>query len=143
MTTTLWEVLDRAAPDRDTALLAVNDDLFPVGSTEGLHPAFTPIDDPAVELREGFDSDDLEDMLGPGLSAVPWQAKVRHTGSFRGIAATGKPVLIVGVSILDLTAGDDVGVIHRFVNWEEVMGQLGVVYAARASAPEPPPAPSP
>ena len=139
MSTSLGEQENTAPPNRDTALRAVNGDLFPDGPTDGLRPAFTPLDaagnetdDPAVVLRDEFDERHLGDMLGPRLSAVPWQVDVRHTGSFRGIPATGRPVRIVGVSILDLSADDNVGVIHRFVNWEEVMGQIGVVYAARS-----------
>jgi hypothetical protein len=142
MTTSLWNLLDGVAPNRDTALRAVNGDLFPEEGTEGLNPAFTPLSDPAVRLREGFEPDQLEDMLGPRLSAVPWETTVRHTGTFRGIPATQKLLLIVGVSILDLNArdeaGHEAGKLHRFVNWEEVMGQLGVVYAARASGPDEP-----
>lgn len=133
----LRDVLDNATPNRDTALRAVNEDLFPVeGPPEGLRPAFTPLHDPAVVLREGFDLGDLGDMLGPKLSAVPWQVEVEHTGPFRGIAPTQRRGLIVGVSILDLSDDGGNDVIHRFVNWEEVMGQIGVVYANRSSAPD-------
>ncbi len=42
----------------------------------------------------------------------------------------------MGVSILDLSDDGGNDVIHRFVNWEEVMGQIGVVYANRSSAPD-------
>lgn len=44
--------------------------------------------------------------------------------------------MIVGVSILDLSGTSGGDVIHRFVNWEEVMGQIGVVDANRSRAPD-------
>jgi hypothetical protein len=126
-----------------TALGAITSDFFPTDAdgvplpNTGLNGMFDPVDPAdAVRLNEAFQDGPVEEMFGPSLSAVPWQVEVRHTGQFRGIAATGRSVTILGVTILNLTDPDGPGILHRFINWEEVMAQLGVFYAVRPGAPQ-------
>src|SRR5437016_2672293 len=65
-------------------------------------------------------------------AAVVWSLSAVHTGTFVGLEATGLPVRIDGVTLIQVpqTDGDDPQYM-RFIDWSEVFGQLGVAMTGR------------
>jgi steroid delta-isomerase-like uncharacterized protein len=69
----------------------------------------------------------VEDMIAEGETVVArWSCRGTHKGDLSGIAPTGKPITISGVSIARFDNGK---MVEGFVNWDALgmMQQLGVV----------------
>ncbi len=81
----------------------------------------------AVVRREFNDQLDGTELASGGLTAVPWQFTGTHSGLFEGIAPTHRSVTIQGVTILDQARG----LHYRYVDWLNVLAQLGVALAYR------------
>jgi len=66
-----------------------------------------------------------------GTTAVAWQYQTTHAGEFLGLAATGQPVLIEGVTLA--TYPDDVTgwQLTRYIDWLSVAAQLGLTFSGR------------
>ena len=124
--------------------LNVTDELF--ASTYVHHDASTP------DLGRGPESEKkratlyrtafpdlrltIEDILAEGETVMArWSCRGTHKGDLSGIAPTGKPFTISGVSIAHFAGGK---MVEGYVNWDALglMQQLGVVpeFAAKAQA---------
>ncbi len=124
--------------------LNVTDELF--ASTYVHHDASTP------DLGRGPESEKkratlyrtafpdlrltIEDILAEGETVMArWSCRGTHKGDLSGIAPTGKPFTISGVSIARFAGGK---MVEGYVNWDALglMQQLGVVpeFAAKAQA---------
>lgn len=69
----------------------------------------------------------IEDQIAEGNKVVTrWTARGTHEGEFRGIASTGKQVVITGITIQRIAGGK---IVEGWGNWEALgmMQQLGVV----------------
>ena len=78
----------------------------------------------------------IEDILAEGETVMArWSCRGTHKGDLSGIAPTGKPFTISGVSIARFAGGK---MVEGYVNWDALglMQQLGVVpeFAAKAQA---------
>jgi len=69
----------------------------------------------------------IEDVTAEGETVMTrWSCRGTHKGDLNGIAATGKPFTITGISVLRVSNGK---IAEGFVNWDALglMQQLGVV----------------
>jgi hypothetical protein len=62
-------------------------------------------------------------------TAVVWEYRGRHDAEFQGIPATGRQVVIRGTTIVDHEGPDPQ--FHRYVDWLDLMAQLGVTATMR------------
>lgn len=76
--------------------------------------------------REEFGS---APMTNESFTSVVWEYAGRHTAVFQGIQPTGREVMIRGVTVVDHTG--PAPRFHRYVDWLDLMGQLGVSAAMR------------
>ena len=92
---------------------------------EGLGDGFRATS--GFRILEQFDGMDLP--VGE-VTFVPWQYGCEHVGDFHGLSASGREVLIVGVTAVE---GADSGspMFSRFIDWANVLAQLGATMAAR------------
>lgn len=69
----------------------------------------------------------VEDQIAEGDKVVSrWTARGTHEGEFRGIASTGKQVMITGITVQRIAGGR---IVEGWTNWD-ILGmlvQLGVV----------------
>jgi hypothetical protein len=89
--------------------------------------------DAVVHLREWFSpaggwsvNEERSGVAGPGGVVVEWRYEGTHDrdGAFNGLMATGRPVVVRGVTMVGLDAG---GVkLHRYVDWAGLYAQLGL-----------------
>jgi steroid delta-isomerase-like uncharacterized protein len=71
----------------------------------------------------------VEDLLAEGDKvAVRWTARGTHTGPLGDIPATGKQVMMTGISVLSIAGGK---VAEQYTNWDTLgmLQQIGVVPA--------------
>jgi steroid delta-isomerase-like uncharacterized protein len=78
----------------------------------------------------------IEDVIAEGETVMTrWSCRGTHKGDFNGIAPTGKPFTISGVTVARVSNGK---IAEGYVNWDALglMQQLGVVpqLAAKAQA---------
>ena len=93
---------------------------------EGLGAAFEPTTGFAVlDALAGKAPATADDV-----TFVPWQYGGLHVGSFHGVAPTGRAVLIVGTTAVDVGRSEEPE-FHRFVDWANVFAQLGLTVNAR------------
>ena len=65
------------------------------------------------------------------VALVAWEWHGRHEGLF-GVDATGEPVIVRGVTLVDYVGGGgDEPVLHRYVDWLDVMAQIGITVNPR------------
>jgi hypothetical protein len=105
------------------AITATQEDLV-----KGLSDAFR-IDPSDIKV----DSPVNEPVLAnDAYAAVLWALRGTHTGTFVGLEPTGREVTIEGLTLVKLPEreGDDPQFM-RFVDWSEVLGQLGVSMSGR------------
>ena len=112
------------ADDRDEIVRLVADDV-----AAGLGGVFQPTEGGGL-----MPLDSLESLGAPIASdthaALPWQWQGTHVGEIAGIPPTGREDVVVrGVTIVDRT-GDDI-LFHRFIDWLDVLQQLGAVLVGR------------
>jgi predicted ester cyclase len=57
---------------------------------------------------------------------VRWTTRGTHKGELMGIPATGKPVVVTGIDIFQISSGK---VVESWINWDALgmMQQLGVI----------------
>src|SRR5665213_1161116 len=71
-------------------------------------------------------------------TAQMWEYRGVHSAAFQGISATGNPVVVRGVTVVDGRDSNDPK-FHRYIDWLEVMGQIGLTSTARPAVAELPP----
>jgi len=88
--------------------------------------AFTSI---RVEIHRTLEEGDL--------AMAQWTLSAKHTGSFLGVAPTGKQITATGMSIQRFAGGK---IVEAWDNWDQlaVMTQLGVVSLDKISSGEKP-----
>ena len=88
---------------------------------ENLRAAFP---DMKVIIEDGFESGDK--------AVVRWSATMTHRGDQLGVAATGKPVRITGMSIVRIRDGK---IVAGWDNWDQLamMQMIGALGEIRAS----------
>ena len=115
------KVRGRETPDRDDSAAAlVRDDI-----EAGLGGAFSGGD--GFSIPGAFA--DLPPITGGARTAVVWEYHATHTDFFQGVGPTGRPVTIRGVTVVDRSGPQPL--FHRYVDWLEVMGQLGLTSTHR------------
>ena len=104
----------------------VNDDV-----TAGLAEYFTPTQGflPAAGFAEG------EPISNGRHTAIVWEYHGRHTAAFQGVQPTGREVVIRGTTVVDVSRRSR-PVFHRYVDWLDVMGQLGMTSTHRPALDE-------
>lgn len=104
----------------------------------GLGEVFT-----AVKADDGDDVDavrvadrfrDEEVITNELVAAVPWVYSCRHTGDFNGLFRTGRSLEIKGVTFVDRRDGQVM--LHRYVDWEGVIQELGLSVSWRVPVTE-------
>lgn len=90
---------------------------------DGLGGSFADGDFRRLKDFEGLD------LPSGNVAFVPWEYHTRHTGTFFGLDATQRDVVLVGVTAIDTTGVEPL--FHRFVDWANVLAQLGVTWSAR------------
>jgi hypothetical protein len=105
------------------ALAATQKDLV-----EGLDGPFT-INPGAIRVDSPVNEKVLENNT---YAAVVWSLQATHTGEFAGLMATNREVTIEGVTLIQKPP-DDKGEpqFMRFIDWSQVLGQLGVSMSGR------------
>jgi hypothetical protein len=78
------------------------------------------------EIRDTSDPDSVYEI-------VSWEFVGVHTRSFRGVAATGRPVWFRGLTIAQRADSKSRFTYSQFIDWREVLLQLGI--APEASRP--------
>ena len=68
-------------------------------------------------------------------TAVVWEYSGVHTHEFHGLKATKQDVVVRGATIVD-QSGETV-LFHHYVDWSEVMGQLGLSITGRPAVDAP------
>lgn len=79
----------------------------------------------------------IEDAFASGDKvAARWSATMTHGGDHLGIAATGKPVRITGISIVQLVNGK---IVAGWDNWDEMamMRDIGAIQPAQIAPAKP------
>lgn len=84
----------------------------------GLQKSFRSRTDAGVEIIDAS-------LTNGDATAVVWRFECTHSGLFQGLKPRDKPVTIRGVTIVDDT-GEDGPLLQRFVDWNEVMADLGM-----------------
>lgn len=96
--------------------------------TAGLGGVFEPTEGGGLMPLDSFGPLDAP-IASDTHAALPWQWQGAHVGEIAGIPATGTDVVLRGVTIID-RSGDDV-LFHRFIDWLDVLQQLGAVLVGR------------
>jgi hypothetical protein len=68
-------------------------------------------------------------------TAIVWEYSGVHTEPINGIRPTQREVTVRGVTIVDHTGKEPA--FHRYIDWAEVMGQLGLTITGRPIATPP------
>jgi hypothetical protein len=97
--------------EQDSAEKAVLQDI-----TEGLKHVFSPRDNSPGGAQ-------IVERSGTA-AYVEWVYDCTHTGVFQGLKPKGRELTIRGVTIVDDSSGSPV--FKRYVDWSEVMTQLGM-----------------
>lgn len=110
----------RASGDTHTVLDFVRRDVV-----EGLGQLFGPADkaDP-MELAR-FHDDSHGPMVNQSFAAVAWTFDGVDSKGLWGLAPSQKPVRVRGVTVVD-AATDHPNRVHRYIDWVDVMAQLGL-----------------
>jgi hypothetical protein len=89
--------------------------------------------------REGFNVPEpfnhAEPIANQSHTAVIWEYSGTHTGDFHGIKATQRDVIVRGATVVDHSK--EPPLFHRYVDWAEVMGQLGLSITGRPAVDAP------
>jgi hypothetical protein len=102
-------------PEPTEAFDLVHDDVH-----AGLAESFTPR--PGFIATEGFG--DGEPITNGRHTAVVWEYHGRHDAPFQGVEPTGADIVIRGVTVIEQSGRRQV--FHRYVDWLDVMAQLGL-----------------
>ena len=93
--------------------------------THNLGRYFAPDPGGAVPFALNADLHPAGVPIGGGdREVVSWEFVGVHARSFRGVAATGRPVWFRGLTVLDRT--QERVRYHHFIDWREVLIQLGI-----------------
>ena len=87
-------------------------------------------DDVEIGLGQSFKSERGVDIIDATLTngdatAVVWVFECEHVGMFQGLKPKNKMVTMRGVTIVD-HAAENGPLLQRFVDWSEVMADLGM-----------------
>lgn len=104
--------------DGDTDDSSAGDSRAGDGGGFRVHPSFV---DEAIESSR--------------FTTVVWEYAGVHRRAFAGLAPTGRPVHINGVTLVE-HAGGGRHLFHRYVDWAAVMGQLGLSASFRPAVAE-------
>jgi hypothetical protein len=91
---------------------------------EAMRPFFPPTDR-GFTVPKPFD--EAAAITSGRFSAVVWEYYGAHQAEFQGVLPTGLPVVVRGATIVD----HETEVFHRYVDWTDVMGQLGLTATMR------------
>jgi hypothetical protein len=104
--------------------------------------------DVVLGLSHAFDERDagwhpVADLIDDGLptngrtSVVPWEFDCTHANAFLGIPSTGRDITIRGTTIVVDRGGDGADGLryHRYIDWAQVMTDLGVQATFRPVLP--------
>lgn len=89
-------------------------------------------DSDAVRVADRFRDEEV--ITNEAVAAVPWVYRCRHTGDFNGLFRTGRSLEIKGVTFVDRRGGQLL--LHRYVDWEGVIAQLGLSVSWRVPVTE-------
>ncbi|MHB8464270.1 MAG: hypothetical protein ACYDH6_21165 [Acidimicrobiales bacterium] len=98
---------------------------------EGLADFFTPTQ--GFHVAAGF-------VEGPPMTngkhtSVVWEFHGKHDAVFQGVRPTGRHVVIRGVTVVDKSKRGRV-LFHRYVDWLDLMSQLGLSSTFRPALDE-------
>jgi len=117
--------------DSDESFTIVQKDII-----AGLGAAFEAVnerdDSDAVRVADRFRDEEV--ITNEAVTAVPWVYRCRHTGDFNGLFPTGRLLEVKGVSFVDRRGGELL--LHRYVDWEGVIAQLGLSVSWRVPVTE-------
>jgi hypothetical protein len=74
------------------------------------------------------------DVTNGTVSALAWTWSGRDTEGFNGLGPTGEKIVVRGVTVVEERAGELL--FHRYIDWTDVAGQLGLGFVGRTSVPE-------
>jgi hypothetical protein len=74
------------------------------------------------------------------VTAIPWRWTGRHESEHLGLRPTGHTVTVRGVTLVAFQPAGDPR-FHRYVDWSNVFGQLGVTMATNPLVPRDTPRP--
>lgn len=135
--------------DEISVIAAVYQDLS-VGLAQAFKPEPADVEDPPIQLFRALADIGDEELLreygivpetfGPaheqaqpvlnGIQAVvTWRWDTENVGKFHTLAATKRKIRINGCTVLH--NGEEGIVVTRFIDWLEVLGQMGAGVAAR------------
>jgi hypothetical protein len=86
----------------------------------------------AVRVADRFRDEEV--ITNELVAAVPWVYRCRHTGDFNGLFPTGRSLEVKGVTFVDRREGQLL--LHRYVDWEGVIAQLGLSVSWRVPVTE-------
>jgi len=115
---------DRGA--KDTTSLVGGDVL------RGLGDVFAPTEG----FRVPHDFANKPPIANETQTAVVWEYAATHSGDFQGIRATGQPIVLRGVTIVEVVP-DKEPVFHRYIDWADVFAQLNLSTTGRPAVEEP------
>jgi hypothetical protein len=117
-------------PDRDPELNVRHDAVIATALDveSGLGPFFEATDGFSVPTQFG-----MEPPITNGqMTAVVWQYAGRHSAEFQGVPATDRVVTIRGTTVVDHSGPEPL--FHRYVDWLDVMAQLGLTANMRPAS---------
>ena len=97
---------------------------------DGIGGAFPPSS--GFRVQEGFG----DETIGSSRhTVVAWEYEGTHDAPFAGVAPTGLPVHLKGLTVIEHLGGER-HLLHRYVDWVTVMAQLGMSASFRPAVPE-------
>jgi hypothetical protein len=113
-------------PEKEQATALIRDDV-----EKSLKRYFSPTD--GFTIPEPFIG--AQPIANQTHTAVVWEYAGVHTHAFHGIEATQRSVVVRGATIVDQSG--ETALFHRYIDWSEVMGQLGLAITGRPAVDAP------
>jgi hypothetical protein len=102
--------------------------------TEGLKVVFPA--EGGFDVGPPFRRED-ESVANGRVGVVGWTWRGVDTIGFQGYKPTGAVVEVRGVTVVEFDAEDGATLFHRYVDWLDVIGQLGLSVSGRPTRPGP------
>ena len=100
----------------------------------GLGNVFPAADDGGFALTEPFgDSDPINN---DAVEVIVWTWSGVDTEGFQQLQPTNAEVVVRGVTLVEHPERGDEATFHRYVDWSEVAGQLGLGFTGRPTVDE-------